>query len=133
MSIGTDILGFIGGIFKPAVDLIDNVHTSEEEKLQLRNELVKTQSEVAAKMLEYESKVVDIQAQVMTSEAKSNWFTASWRPITMITFLVLVVCDSFGLLPFRLANEAWELLKIGIGGYIGARSIEKVLPGIFTK
>ena len=133
MSIGTDILGFIGGIFKPAVDLIDNVHTSEEEKLQLRNELVKTQAEVAAKMLEYESKVVDIQAQVMTSEAKSNWFTASWRPITMITFLVLVVCDSFGLLPFRLANEAWELLKIGIGGYIGARSIEKVLPGIFTK
>ena len=26
------ILEFIGGIFKPAADLIDNVHTSDEER-----------------------------------------------------------------------------------------------------
>lgn len=34
----------------------------------------------------------------------------NWRPITMLTFLVLVVCDSFGPLKFRLADEAWTLL-----------------------
>ena len=28
-----NVLGLIGQIFKPAMEMIDNVHTSEEEKL----------------------------------------------------------------------------------------------------
>ena len=48
----------------------------------------------------------------------------------MLTFLFLVVCDSFGWLTFRLAAEAWTLLQIGMGGYVIGRSCEKVLPQI---
>ena len=48
----------------------------------------------------------------------------------MLTFLVLVVCDSFGLLAFRLSNEAWTLLQIGIGGYVVGRSGEKIVKRI---
>lgn len=48
----------------------------------------------------------------------------------MITFLVLVVCDSFGLLKFRLAEQAWSLLQLGLGGYVVGRSVEKVAPSV---
>ena len=48
----------------------------------------------------------------------------------MLTFLVLVVCDSFGLLAFRLAAEAWVLLQIGLGGYVVGRTAEKVTKKI---
>ena len=48
----------------------------------------------------------------------------------MLTFLVLVVCDSFGLLAFRLSAEAWTLLQIGLGGYVVGRSAEKIAPTI---
>jgi len=34
----------------------------------------------------------------------------------MLSFLALVVADSFGLLVFRLSAEAWTLLQIGLGG-----------------
>nr|VFJ43046.1 MAG: hypothetical protein BECKDK2373B_GA0170837_100426 [Candidatus Kentron sp. DK]VFJ55657.1 MAG: hypothetical protein BECKDK2373C_GA0170839_104934 [Candidatus Kentron sp. DK] len=34
MAIG--VLDFIGGVFKPVADLIDNVHTSDEERLELK-------------------------------------------------------------------------------------------------
>ena len=48
----------------------------------------------------------------------------------MLTFLVLVVCDSFDLLAFRLAEEAWLLLKIGLGGHVVGRSAEKIILGL---
>lgn len=48
----------------------------------------------------------------------------------MLTFLILVVLDSFGILTNRLAPEAWLLLQIGLGGYVAGRSIEKVMPSI---
>ena len=39
----------------------------------------------------------------------------------MITFLILVSLDSFGVLAFRLNRQAWTLLQIGIGGYVVGR------------
>ncbi|CAN8139712.1 hypothetical protein THIOSC15_170005 [uncultured Thiomicrorhabdus sp.] len=48
----------------------------------------------------------------------------------MLTFLILVVCDAFGLLAFRLSDEAWTLLQIGLGGYVVGRSAEKIAPAI---
>ena len=51
----------------------------------------------------------------------------------MLTFLVLVVCDSFGLLKFRLCNEAWTLLQIGLGGYVIGRTGEKIVDKIQSK
>ena len=50
----------------------------------------------------------------------------NWRPITMLTFLALVVLNSFGLLKIELADEAWTLLQIGLGGYVAGRSAEKM-------
>jgi len=41
-----------------------------------------------------------------------------------------VVFDSFGLLAFRLADQAWTLLQIGLGGYVVGRSAEKIAPKI---
>ncbi|KRT55049.1 hypothetical protein Ga0074115_11321 [endosymbiont of Ridgeia piscesae] len=44
----------------------------------------------------------------------------------MLTFLALVVFDSFGWLANPLADEAWTLLQIGLGGYVAGRSAEKI-------
>lgn len=125
------ILNLIGDIFKPAADLIDNIHTSQEEKLILRNKLAKIQNEMQLKILSYENDLMKAQASVIESEAKGHsWIQRNWRPITMLTFLALVVCDSFGFLKFRLASEAWTLLQIGLGGYVIGRSAEKLVKTI---
>ena len=78
-------------------------------------------------MLDVEKQMVQAKSSVITAEANGqSWLQRNWRPITMLTFLVLVVCDSFGLLnPFRLAPQAWTLLQIGMGGYVIGRSAEK--------
>lgn len=84
-------------------------------------------AELESQILTIESNIKQAQANVIMAEANGqSWLQRSWRPITMLTFLLLVVLDSFGWLPFRLAKEAWELLKIGLGGYVIGRSAESV-------
>lgn len=121
------ILSFISSMFEPAVKLIDELHTSEEEKLNLRRRLQEIENEFLGQVMDYESKLMENQSAIIRAEATGkSWLQRSWRPITMLTFLALVVLDSFGLLAFRLADEAWLLLQIGLGGYVAGRSAEKI-------
>jgi hypothetical protein len=124
----------VGSIFKPAAELIDNLHTSQEEKLLVKQKMFELQVEAFNKAEEYETKLLDAKKTIITAEAQSqSWIARNWRPITMLTFLGLVVLDSFGVLPFRLAGEAWTLLQIGLGGYVVGRSAEKVTNVISRK
>jgi hypothetical protein len=125
-------IDLVAGIFKPAADLIDNLHTSEHERLQMRAELLTLQAAAMDSMLDYEKSTLQARAGIVQAEAQSeHWVTATWRPITMLTLLGLVVLDSFGLLTMAagtpLKEDAWLLLQIGLGGYVVGRSGEKIV------
>ena len=125
------VLDFLSGVVRPIADLIDNLSTSDEERGKLQIELTKIENKFLGKALEYESKLLNSQSRVVEAEAKGqSWLQRNWRPITMLTFLILVVCDSFGILAFRLSNEAWVLLQIGLGGYVVGRTGEKIVEKI---
>jgi len=125
------VLSFISEIFKPAADLIDNLHTSEEERLEIKQKMFELQVNAFNKAEEYEQELLKAKASIIMAEAQGqSWIQRNWRPITMLSFLVLVICDSFGLLAFRLADEAWTLLQIGLGGYVVGRSAEKIVPKV---
>ena len=124
-------LDLIAGIFKPAAELIDELHTSEEEKLKQQRRLLEIQALVLDSSLQYEKEMMTSRAEIINSEAKSeHWITATWRPITMLTFLALAVGDSLGWLPNPLRDEGWMLLQIGLGGYVVGRSAEKVIKEV---
>ena len=128
------ITQLVGELFKPVSTLVDDIHTSDEEKFKIKKEVSRIQSDVQLKLLDYEKEIIVAKSSIVASEINGqSWMQRNWRPITMLTFLALVVLDSFGLLAFRLANEAWTLLQIGMGGYVIGRSCEKVLPKILNK
>lgn len=131
MSIPT----WVSGILRPAADIIDNLHTSDEERGALKNALFSAQAEFQAKVLDYEAKVAEMQAKTLTAEMSSgNWLQRSWRPLTMIWFSVLLGLVFFGQAPTylvenpQLIDSLFDLLTIGIGGYIGSRGVEKIAP-----
>ena len=130
-------LNFLSGVFKPLAQLVDDVHTSEEEKLNIKQKLAELETRVTMEVLSYEKSLMESRTKVITSEAQSDsWLTKSWRPITMLTFLCLVVFDSFGWLANPLSVEAWGLLKIGLGGYVIGRSaqgVAKSVSGVLQK
>jgi len=122
------ILSFLGRLIKPATELIDNLHTSAEEKAILKNEMIKIENGLATKVIEYETKLMEAKASVINTEAKGDsWLQRSWRPITMLTFLALIILHYLGVLAFPIADQMWSLLQIGIGGYIVSRGAEKVM------
>lgn len=126
-----NIWGFVSELVEPVTNLIDSLHTSEEERLQVKGELFRIQSEMTNKVMEYETKLLESKTKIITAEATGqSWLQRNWRPITMLTFLGLVICDSFGWLANPLASEAWTLLQIGLGGYVVGRSAEKIMPRV---
>lgn len=79
--------------------------------------------------------VFSAQAEIVKTEASSNNFlTSSWRPILMLTFGGLIVARWFGIAAPNLSPEEylklWDIVELGIGGYVIGRSFEKVAPVI---
>lgn len=71
------------------------------------------------------------QADIVRAEAaSSNWLTAGWRPITMLVFTGLITARWFGWAAPNLSPEEylklWDIVQLGLGGYVIGRSGEKV-------
>ena len=64
-----EILSFISSIFKPAVDLIDELHTSDEEKGNIKNQLAEIQAGVQDKIIELESKRLAYEKQLVDARS----------------------------------------------------------------
>lgn len=124
----------LGAVVKPVADLIDDLHTSDEEKAKLRMGVMGVQVEMGSKLLEYEKARLEAQQKIVEAEAKSgNIITSMWRPITMLTFLVMIVMFWFGYTPPNVEPylpDLFGLIKIGLGGYVIGRSAEKVVPQV---
>ena len=126
---GLALLDQLTRIFTPLNQLIDDIHTSDDERAAARAELTALQNEAMATALALERETLHAKAAMIAAEASGeSWLQRNWRPITMLSFLALIVADAFGLLVFRLAEEAWLLLQIGLGGYVVGRSVEKISP-----
>ncbi|MDH4120467.1 MAG: holin family protein [Deltaproteobacteria bacterium] len=111
----------------PVAGLIGKFVTREEDRQLAQAELERVKNALSVKILEFQADTAKLNAQNISAEAQGNsWLQRNWRPLTMLVFLFLVVADSFGWLTFRLSAQAWELLQIGLGGYVGGGSLEKL-------
>ncbi len=120
------LFDFIGNIFKPASDLVDNLHTSDEEKLELRNKLAEIEGKALAKLTELEQSRLEAMSKVQTAEANSKHvITATWRPISSIAMVTVIILASFGIIPQPDANF-YDLAQLFLGAYAGGRSLEKI-------
>ncbi len=120
------ILEFFGTkVFKQVGDVIDNLFTSDEERIKAKNEIFKV-------LQEKELELQKMQTEIIVAEAKGNWLQRSWRPILMLSFGFIIIYTKFisqlstKLITPVLEPEFWNLLEIGIGGYVIGRSAEKI-------
>ena len=123
------ILGwFTGGVVKEIGKVIDGLFTSDEERLKAKNEVFKV-------LQEQQLELQKLQTEIVLAEANGNWLQRSWRPILMLAFGFIVIYVKFIAPLFQppippLENEFWNLLQLGIGGYVVGRSAEKIASNI---
>ena len=121
----------IAGLVEPIVGLIREAVPDRDKQAEIHARVVQLETELAQRLLDYEQRLLDAQRQAIVAEAQGEgWLQRSWRPITMLTMLALVVLDALGLLSRPLPEQAWTLIQIGVGGYVVGRSAEKLAARI---
>ena len=132
MSILTKIFSSAAsGLVDSVGGVLDNLITSKEEKLKARESITKL---IQDGMLT----LYKLQVDVVKTEMTGNWLQRSWRPIIMLSFGFIIVyyyfiAPVFSTPSIDLPDKFWELLKIGIGGYVIGRSAEKIVTNYSGK
>ena len=125
------ILGkmFSGGaadLINSVGDVVDNLHTSKEEKLAAQHKIKKL---VANYEVEMEKNITDRWKADMNSD---SWLSKNVRPMILIFLVVSTVLMIFidaGTIQFVVEEKWTDLLQLVlitvIGAYFGGRSFEK--------
>ena len=117
----------VKGVVSAVGGVIDRLTLPAREKKELEAEIMKL-------MYEYEREIAEVQANVIQAEATGNWLQRSWRPLVMLTFATIILTGTFVSLPILAdTSRFWDLLEIGLGGYVIGRGGEKILQTITRK
>ena len=136
------IVSLVTGVMNGPVSKVLDALVKDQE---LRRKL---QADLELKLTEHLGKTQELEQAIVLAEIKSeHWLTRSWRPILMLTLLGFIVFVGI-VLPFldfvmgapvtfnprwqALPPQFWDFLSIGVGGYIGGRTLEKVAGQVLS-
>ena len=103
--------------------VIDRLTLPAREKRQLEAELLEL-------LVEHEQEMA--RSRSVVEEARGNWLQRSWRPLVMLVFALIVLVGTFTTLPLLSdTSRFWDLLEIGLGGYVVGRGGEKMAAAVF--
>jgi hypothetical protein len=125
-----------GGLVEKIGDAFDKNFTNQEEKLEARNKMM----EIFANLV---SEINTLRQAVIVAEANGSVLQRNWRPIMMLTFGGIIVCTwmvfpiinifahsadlSLLIKSLQDAVQFWDVVELGLGGYVIGRSVEKVV------
>lgn len=110
----------LSGLVGEITSVISTLSVSSKEKKQIEADLI-------AAISRQEEALSHSQAAIIRAEAEGNWLQRSWRPLIMLVFAAIVLAGTFLDLPILAdTSRFWDLLEIGIGGYVIGRSAEKI-------
>ena len=124
------LLGAIGPIAKLIAKTVDKAVPDKDLKEKLKHE-------INTQLLTSGTDEMKAASKIILAEAQSgSWLTSSWRPALM-WICIIVIFNNFILMPFiniifgtslilEIPDPMWNLLTIGVGGYIAGRSGEKI-------
>ncbi|RUM32670.1 MAG: hypothetical protein DSY42_00490 [Aquifex sp.] len=124
------MLSLVGTLAPIIAEVIKKyIHSKEEAE--------KIEKEITLELLKRENQLRELQAQIVKAEIQGkSWLQRNWRPLLMLTF-ILILFNNYVLVPYlsmftdkvkilEFPPEFWNLLIVGVGGYIAGRSLEKI-------
>jgi len=139
------MIGAILPVLAPLIgDVVKRILPEDKDKAQ------DIERELNMALMQNNAAIEQAAASVINAEAKSEHkITATWRPILMLTITAIVgwnflvaplvelavrlTTGSDLPLSIPLPEQLWNLLMIGVGGYVIGRSGEKIAKNIGDK
>ena len=91
----------------------------------------RVRAELHASLLTNAAELERTAANVIMAEANGeSWLQRNWRPMLMVLFGI-IIANNFLVVPIfntptaDIPPDMWDLLKLGLGGYVLGRSAEK--------
>lgn len=108
-------------------EIVDRLTLPGREKKQLETDILRL-------LIAIEEKTISEQAASIREEARGNWLQRSWRPIVMLVFTLIILAGTFLNLPILAdTSRFWDLLEIGLGGYIIGRGSEQLVSSLLKR
>ena len=108
-------------------EIVDRLTLPGREKKQLETDILR-------RLIAVEEKTISEQAASIREEARGNWLQRSWRPIVMLVFTLIILAGTFLNLPILAdTSRFWDLLEIGLGGYIIGRGSEQLVSSLLKR
>ena len=108
-------------------EVIDRLTLPAREKRQLQVDLL-------GLLAEHEKEMARSRSAAVVEEARGNWLQRSWRPLVMLVFALIVLVGTFTTLPILSdTSRFWDLLEIGLGGYIIGRGSEQLVSSLLKR
>ncbi len=125
--LGKLISGGAADLIKNVGGVIDNLHTSKEEKLAAE---LKIKDMIMGYEAEMQKQVTERWKLDMNSD---SWLSKNIRPLVLVFLVVATILLIFidaGVISFKVQDKWTDLLQLVlitvIGAYFGGRSLEKV-------
>jgi hypothetical protein len=126
------LLGIEAGKTIEAIgNTIDKIDKSDV-KLDLQLKYKELLGQIEGAFVDYESKLLENRAQIVQSETKGeSWLQRNWRPMLML-MCMFIVFNNYVLVPYFkipcviLDDHIWDLIQLGVTGYVAGRSLEKI-------
>lgn len=127
------MLGLISAVAGPLVkglfSTVDQLVEDKDLSTKLKNDLQKQAMNILSTEVKAASSIIKAEVQ------SDSYLAKNWRPITMLVF-VGIIFNNYILFPYMdmfagtgvmldIPPDMWDLLKIGLGGYVVGRSAEK--------
>jgi hypothetical protein len=123
-----------GDVAKGVTAVFDKLTLSPEDRLKAEREVLALQLSLQEKVLGADVELAKAGRDAIVAEAQGHsWAQRNWRPVTMLSFVAcilynFIIAPLFKLPSVPIPADMWDLIKIGIGGYLLSRGAEKVIP-----
>lgn len=123
----------LSAITGPLFGVIDKAVTDKDEANRLKQE-------IQSQLIESKDSIVKAQMQIILAEAGGeSWLQRNWRPLLMLV-IIAIVANNYLIAPYLgamfgvgltlpLPDALWDLMTLGVGGYVAGRSVEKGIQG----
>ena len=118
----------VGKIASQVLGIFDKLVEDKDQAARLKHEF---QVQLVESEFSFVQDEIEQRAKIVAAEAEGqSWLQRNWRPILMLTFTYIIthnyiISPLFSMPRLEIPPDMWELLKLGMGGYIIGRTVEK--------
>lgn len=124
-----NVLGLIAPVITAIGEILKGVIANEGDRQKILGD-------IESQLVAWQSRTLQAQRDIVLGEINGSWMQRNWRPTLMGVFGA-IIANNYIIAPYvgaltgsavylPIPAEMWTLMTIGIGGYIGGRSGEKI-------